>query len=146
MLLESDVLVAHLKKTDWLKDAATQIFGGLHEGTLRAEASSEVLHELVYVFQDIAPLSILKSNIAKLATTPNLIFIRPSCETYIMAVHLSETYGISSIFDAIHAATALGVEVPDHTVISTDNIYDRVPGLRRIDPRSLCMEEDSQKS
>ena len=137
MLLESDVFVAYLKTSDWLKDTATEILRMIEEGTMHAQASSEVLHELYYVFSDFAPLSTIKANFAKIVTIPNLRFIHPTCETYIMAIHLAETFNISSIFDAIHAATALGSEVSDHTIISTDKLYDRVTGLRRVDPRTI---------
>lgn len=42
-------------------------------------------------------------------------------------------YNLSSIFDAYYAITALN-QVPDHTIISTDIIFDSIPGIRRIDP------------
>jgi len=48
-----------------------------------------------------------------------------------------DTYGITSIFDAIYAATALSANVPDHTIISTDKTYDKIKGLKRIDPQKL---------
>jgi hypothetical protein len=42
----------------------------------------------------------------------------------------------ASIFDAYYAATALS-SVPDHTIISTDVVFDKVSGLKRVDPRNL---------
>lgn len=45
-------------------------------------------------------------------------------------------YNFSSIFDAYYAATALN-QVPDHTIISTDTVFDSIPGVRRIDPREI---------
>jgi hypothetical protein len=47
------------------------------------------------------------------------------------------SYGVSSIFDAIYAATALTERVPDHTIVSTDKVYDRISGVKRVDPREL---------
>ncbi len=59
----------------------------------------------------------------------------------IPALELVSSYGLTSIFDAIYAATALTDEVPDHTVLSTDNAYDRAPGIKRVDPRELQIPE-----
>jgi DNA-directed RNA polymerase subunit H (RpoH/RPB5) len=48
-----------------------------------------------------------------------------------------DAYGLTSIFDAIYAATTLSVNVPDHTIISTDKKYDLIKGIKRIDPQKL---------
>ena len=45
-------------------------------------------------------------------------------------------YKLSSIFDAYYAATCLNM-VNDKTIISTDKEYDKIAGIKRIDPRSL---------
>jgi len=45
-------------------------------------------------------------------------------------------YGITSIFDAYHAATTLN-QVPDHTIVSTDQVFEKISGLNRIDPHTL---------
>lgn len=49
-------------------------------------------------------------------------------------------YGLASIFDAYYTATALK-RVSDHTMISTDNIFDTVPGVRGLDPRDLMRRD-----
>ena len=130
--------MAYLKKSDWLKSTATRIIELIQEGKFPdAQASSELLHELYCVFSDHAPLSTLKANFARIVTIPNLEFIDATPETYISAVHLAESFSVTSIFDAIHAATALGPGVPDHSIVSTDEAYDRIAGLKRIDPREI---------
>ena len=45
-------------------------------------------------------------------------------------------YGISSVFDSYYAATCLLYD-EDKTVISTDHVFDKVPGIKRADPRDL---------
>ncbi|MEM1523401.1 MAG: hypothetical protein QXU69_10250 [Thermofilaceae archaeon] len=45
-------------------------------------------------------------------------------------------FKLASIFDAHYAATTLN-QVPDHTFITTDTVYDRIPGVKRVDPREL---------
>jgi len=49
---------------------------------------------------------------------------------------LMKQFNLTSIFDAYFAATALNA-VPDHTIISTDEVFDKVTGIKRRDPRTL---------
>ena len=138
MLIESDLIIAYMKKEDWLKETATKIFNAIEEDRLTGiQASSEVLHELYYVFSDYAPLSIIVANEARIATMKNITFIDPTRETYLCALNLMETYELKSIFDAIYAATTLLEKVPDHTILSTDEAYEKIKGIKRIDPRTL---------
>jgi len=138
MLIESDLIIAYMKKEDWLKETATKIFNAIEEDRLMGiQASSEVLHELYYVFSDYAPLSIIVANEARIATMKNITFIDPTRETYLCALNLMETYEMKSIFDAIYAATTLLEKVPDHTILSTDETYEKIKGIKRIDPRTL---------
>lgn len=45
-------------------------------------------------------------------------------------------FRLTSIFDAYYAATALNA-VPDHTIASTDEAFDKVTGIKRVDRRTL---------
>jgi len=138
LLLESDIFIAYMKKEDWLKKAATAIIEAIEKGKLSpVQASTEVFHELYYVFSDYVPLQTIIANEARIATINNVNFIAPEYLTYLTALSIMDTYGITSIFDAIYVATALSADVPDHTIISTDKKYDAVKGLKRIDPQKL---------
>jgi len=138
LLLESDILIAYFKKEDWLKSVANGIINAIEDGRLKnVQVSTEVFHELYYVFSDFASLQTMFINGAKLATIKNLVFIKPSYENYLSAMNIMDTYNLTSIFDAIYAATALSSEVPDHIIVSTDRTFDKIRGLRRIDPREL---------
>mgnify|MGYP001103857359 CR=1 FL=1 len=138
MLLESDIIIAHMKREDWLKKKATEIFEAIQDGRLKEiQLSSEVFHELYYVFSDYAPLSLILTNEAWLATVKNITFIDPTKEIYLSALDLMETYHMKSIFDAIYASTALSEKTPDHIIVSTDDVYGRIKGIQRIDPREL---------
>lgn len=138
MLLESDIFIAYLKREDWLKDTASRLLATIEEGKLgQVQVSTEVFHELYYVFSDFAPISVIAANHARLSTLRNLSFIKADAEIYLSALDLMETYSISSIFDALYAATALSNHVPDHAVASTDAVYDRIRGIKRIDVRKL---------
>lgn len=138
MLIESDLFIAYIKKEDWLKPKAEEIFSAISSKRLKGvQASSEVLHELYYVFVEHAPTSIILGNAARVATMENIEYIDATREIYLSALELLTTYELGSIFDAIYAATALTEMVPDHTVLSTDSAYDRIPGITRIDPRKI---------
>jgi predicted nucleic acid-binding protein len=138
MLIESDLFIAYIKKSDWLKSKAEEIFSAVSTGRLGVvQASSEVLHELYYVFVEHAPASTILGNAARMATMENIEYIDATREIYLSALELLSTYELGSIFDAIYAATALTEMVPDHTILSTDSAYDRVPGLTRVDPRKI---------
>lgn len=138
LLIESDIFIAYIKKEDRLKNAATAIIDAVENGKLtHVQASTEIFHELYYVFSDYAPLQTIIANEARIATIKNLTYITPDYATYLTALNIMDTYGVTSIFDAIYAATALSAKVPDHTIISTDIKYDAIKGLKRIDPQKL---------
>jgi len=138
MLIESNIFIAYMKKDDWLKEVATALINVIEKGQLApVQASVEIFHELYYVFSDYASLQTIMANVARIATIRNLDFIAPDYTTYLAALSVMGTYGITSIFDALYAAIALSAKVPDHTIVSTDSKYDAIKGLKRIDPREL---------
>jgi len=138
MLLESDIFIAYIKKEDWLKETATKLVQAVEDGRLTpAQVSTEIFHEIYYVFSDYAPVSVIMADEAKIATLKNVQFINPDSLIYLTALNIMETYGVRSIFDAVYAATALSANVPDHTIVSTDGTYDLIRGMRRLDPRKL---------
>jgi len=138
MLIESDMFIAYLKREDWLKESASRIFKAIEEGELKeVQASSEVFHEIYYVFSDYTSLDVIIGNQAWMAASERITYVDATREIYLSALDLMNNYGISSIFDAIYAATALTEKVPDHTIISTDKVYDRISGVKRLDPREL---------
>jgi hypothetical protein len=66
----------------------------------------------------------------------NLTFLDTTFEIDLLALALIRQYGFTSLFDAYYAATALN-QVDDHTIISTDTVFDCIPGIKRIDPRKI---------
>ncbi len=138
MIIESDLMYAYVKKQDWLKPTADIIFNAIVEGKLGSvHVSRMVLHELYYVSKNEGiDLNEYITRAASLTAIPYLSFHPTTVEVDLLALVLMKQYKVTSIFDAYHAATALNQE-PDHTVISTDHIYDNIPGITRIDPRNL---------
>jgi len=137
VLIESDILIAYIKKRDWLKPIATRIIDAIESGKIRVQASSEVLHELYYVFSDFASIDIILANEARISSIRNLEFVEPDPAIYLTALSLMETYELTSIFDAIYAATTLSPKTTDNKIISSDGIYDKIKGIERVDPREL---------
>ncbi len=138
MMIETDVLYAYVKKDDWLKPAAEQVISKIIQGELgTVYASRESLHEMYYVSKEEG-LSVdeLIARTAALTAIENLTFLETTPEIDLLALALIRQYRITSIFDAYYAATALN-QVPDRTIISTDTVFDAIPGVKRIDPREL---------
>jgi len=86
---------------------------------------------------EFTELDIIHTNFSKIRSLKNVEFLEANPETYILAVTLMQTYGIKSFFDAIYAAHTLSPECPDNTILSTDKVYDRIKGIRRVDPRKI---------
>ncbi|ADN50714.1 type II toxin-antitoxin system VapC family toxin [Vulcanisaeta distributa] len=138
MLIETDVLVAHLKDKDWLKNVADRLLLRVANGDFgEVLVSREVIHEIYYVLSraGLSKREIL-NRVGALTQIPNLKWIPTTVDIDLLALALMDQYGLTSIFDAYNAATCLLYD-RDRKIISTDSVYDRVVGLARIDPRSL---------
>jgi len=137
-LIETDVLYAYVKERDWLKPVAEKLINLIEKGVFgKVYASREVLHELYYVsMEEGVPLDEFIARAAAITGIENLVFLDTSYVVDLLAFTLMRQYNLSSIFDAYHAATALNM-TEDHIIISTDDAYDRIPGLKRLDPREL---------
>jgi predicted nucleic acid-binding protein len=137
-MIETDMLYAYVKKQDWLKETANNIILRIIKGDFgQVYASRESLHELYYVSKEEAvSTDELISRGAAITAIQSLTFLETTLEIDLLALVLMRQYGFTSIFDAYYAATALN-QVEDHTIISTDKVFDCIPGLIRIDPRKI---------
>lgn len=138
MIIETDMLYAYLKKEDWLKDTTNNVISRIIKGEFgQIFASRESLHEIYYVSKEegVSTDELIARGTA-LTAIKNLTFLETTFEVDLLALVLMRQYGFTSIFDAYYAATALN-QVIDHTIISTDKVYDCIPGLIRVDPRKI---------
>jgi predicted nucleic acid-binding protein len=137
-MIETDILYAYVKREDKLKPVAEKIIAKIVNGELGIiYASRESLHELYYVSKkEGVSLDEYIYRVAALTAIENLKFIETTYQIDLLALALMKQYRIESIFDAYYAATALN-QVPDHTIISTDEVFDAIPGIIRIDPQKL---------
>jgi len=137
-MIETDMLYAYVKREDKLKPVAEKIITKIVNGELgTVYASRESLHELYYISKkEGVSLDEYIYRAAALTAIKNLKFIETTYQIDLLALTLMKQYKIESIFDAYYAATALN-QVPDHTIISTDEVFDAIPGIIRIDPQKL---------
>jgi len=138
-MIETDMLYAFIKVEDWLRSTACNIISRVIGGEFgTVYVSREALHE-IYYFSKEEGVSIDEyiSRAATLTAIENLTFIETTYEIDLLALTLIKQYKVESIFDAYYAATALN-QVPDHTIISTDTVFERIPGIKRIDPREIA--------
>jgi len=121
-----------------LKPPANNVILKIARGELgTVYASRESLHEIYYVSREEGvSLDEIIARTAALTAIENLNFLETTWEIDLLALTLIRQYGLTSIFDAYYAATALN-QIPDHTIISTDTVFDTIPGIKRIDPREL---------
>jgi predicted nucleic acid-binding protein len=137
-MIETDMLYAYVKSDDWLKPTAEKLIQRIVRGDFGVvTVSREVLHELYYVsMEEGIGLEAYITRIVALTAISNLSFLDTTSEIDILAATLMKHFKLNSIFDAYYAATALNA-VADHTMISTDEVFDSVTGINRIDPRTL---------
>jgi predicted nucleic acid-binding protein len=149
-MIETDILFSHIKAEDGLKEDAETILRHVAAGRFgEVQVSREAIHELYYLLARTghAPADIL-SKVGALTRIANLSWASTTTDHDLLALSLVTTYGLSSIFDSYHAATCL-LEDPEHKMVSTDDAYDRIPRITRIDPRKLAAqirEEESKKA
>ena len=134
-MIESDVLFAHVKETDWIKQVADEFLTAVSLGRFGTVfASRESLHELYYLSgkANWKPSEAL-TKIGSLTQIRNLAWPATTTEVDLLALSLLATYDLSSVFDAYHAASCL-LHDPEHIIVSTDHVYDKIKNLSRISP------------
>jgi len=138
MMVETDTLYAYVKAEDWLKPVAIKLIQRIENGSLGVVyVPREVLHELYYVsMEEGVSIREFIARAAAVTAIKNLVFVETDYIIDLLAFTLMRQYNLTSIFDAYYTATVLN-KVPDHTIISTDTVFDKIPGIKRIDPRKL---------
>ena len=136
-LIESDLLLAIIKKEDRLKPAAERILEKIDSGELKGVyASTAVLQEVIFWFYNRQLLSELAKAVNVLSHLRNVEWIPITPEVCLTASLLINEYNTSP-FDAYHAATAIP---RDKTILSTEHIYNKIKGITRIEPTEFAKE------
>lgn len=137
MIIESDMFVAYSRKSDWLKRYADPIFELLRENKLALKTSAAALIELYYALEDLGfdKTSILGKQ-AEIAAIKGLSILPLTSEVLLAAQSIMKSFKVSGLFDAMYAAATLNQD-GERTILSTDEVYDRIAGIRRLDPRDF---------
>lgn len=131
VLIESDILLAAIKKEDRLKPAAEIILAKIESGELKGVyASTAAIQEIIFWFYNRQLLSELTKAVNALAHLRNIEWIQITPEICLTASLLISEYNASP-FDAYHLATAIS---KDKTILGTEHIYDKIKGIKRIEP------------
>jgi predicted nucleic acid-binding protein len=135
ILIESDLLLAVIKKEDRLKPAAERILDKIDSGELKGVyASVAAMQEIIFWFYNRQLFSELAKAVNVLSHLQNVEWAPITPEICLTASLLVNEYKISP-FDAYHAATAIS---RDKTVLSTEHIYDKINGITRILPTEFA--------
>ncbi len=132
-VIENDTIFAYLNELDPKFKVAERVFNRLKAGTLKASISSVALVEMELIYRSEGREAGLLKDMAALSSIPNATFEPLTPEVALSAVFLRQTFGLG-FFDSHYAATALTV---DKSILSFDRAYDRVKGLKRLDPTKI---------
>jgi len=137
ILIESDLLLAYIKKSDWLKPTAEKILNRVASGDIPdTYVSTATLQEIIFWFFNRNMHRELVQATNAITHIRNMRWIDLSPEICLTASMLIKEYEINP-FDAYHAATAVS---EDKTILSTEHVYDRIKGIRRIDPETYAKQ------
>ena len=135
ILIESDLLLAYMKKSDWLKPTAEKILSRVASGDIPgAYASTATLQEIIFWFYNRDMHRELVQATNAITHMRNMRWIDLFPEICFTASMLIKEYMINPT-DAYHAATAI---TKDKTILNMELVYDRIKGIRRIDPETYA--------
>jgi predicted nucleic acid-binding protein len=136
ILIESDLLLASIKREDRLKPIAKRILDGVNSGKLEGIYASVVtIQEIIFWFHNRQLLGEMVMAVNALIHLKNVDWIKLTPDICLTASALMNEYKVSP-FDAYHAATAI---FRDKEIVSTEHVYDRIKGVKRVDPKELVL-------
>ncbi len=128
-------MLAVIKSEDRLKPVAEKILDKVDSGELKGVyASTAVIQEVIFWFYNRELLNELAKAVNILTHLRNVEWIALTPEICLTASLLINEYNTSP-FDAYHIATAI---FRDKTILSTEHIYDKIKGIKRIDPTEFA--------
>ena len=135
ILIESDLLLAAMKKADRLKQTAERILEAVDSGRLKGVyASVAAVQEIVFWFYNRQLFHDMVEAVNVLTHLKNLEWVELTPEICLAASILMDEHKVSP-FDAYHIATAIS---RDKTILSTEHVYDQIEGIERIDPKEFA--------
>ncbi len=129
-LIELDVLLVFINRSDKHHEVASRVI----EAAISDESyylSSVALIEMSLIYRSRSMESELEEDLRLLLSIFNGRTTQLTPLEVMRATWIRRKYGLS-FFDSLHAALAMSL---DSTIVSFDEAYDGIEGLRRIDPR-----------
>jgi uncharacterized protein len=129
--IDSNIFIYAVGKEHPLKPGCIALIQRIRSGKITAVISTEIIQEILYRFQSIKnlPTGIQLSQ----AAIQLCSIILPVTETDLSrAIDILETSPTIQTRDAFHAAVMLNNDLRE--IVSTDSHFDRIPGIRRLDP------------
>ena len=131
ILIESDLLLAAIKKEDRLKPVAAKILEKIDSGDIKdVYASTATIQEIIFWFYNRQLFDDLIKAVNFLTHIRHIDWIPLTPQICTTASLLMGEYSLAP-FDAYHLATALSM---DKTILSTEHVYEKIKGVRRIEP------------
>jgi predicted nucleic acid-binding protein len=124
-------LLAAIKKEDRLKPVAAKILKKIDSGDIRdVYASTATIQEIIFWFYNRQLFDDLIKAVNFLTHIRHIDWIPLTPQICTTASLLMGEYSLAP-FDAYHLATALSM---DKTILSTEHVYEKIKGVRRIEP------------
>ena len=116
---------------------AENILENIDSGELKGiYASTAVIQEVIFWFYNRQLFGDLALAVNVLSHLRNVEWVAVTPEICLTASLLINEYQTSP-FDAYHAATAIP---RDKTILSTEHIYDKIKGIKRIEPTEFVKD------
>ena len=120
-----------------MKPTAEKILERIDCGELKGVyASTALIQEIIFWFYNRQLLGELTKAVNILTHLRNVEWIAITPEICLTASLLISEYNTSP-FDAYHLATAIS---RDKTILSTEHIYDKIKGIKRIEPSDFAKD------
>ena len=134
MLIETDLLIPIFKQSDRLAPLSEKILTDIQNGTNKGVYSSTAtIQEIVFWLYNQGLHRESVDAVNAINSLKNIEWIPITPKICIDATILIEQYKLSP-FDAYHASTALS---RDSIILSTDQAYDRINQINRLNPEEL---------
>ncbi|KPV62057.1 MAG: PIN domain protein [Candidatus Bathyarchaeota archaeon BA1] len=134
-VIELDMLIAFVNPLDKHHAITSNLFMKIRDRQIKnvsTTASAYLEYQLIHKARGYGE-SEIRRDLEMFRVFPNLGERNLSLNILIKASELRDKYGLS-FFDSLHAATAM---LTDQKVISSNQTYDRIAGLVRLDPQRL---------
>ena len=134
-LVELDVLMAFLDSSDPGHEEASRVVELAASGKADVLLSPACLIEISLLYRTLGMDAELESDLRLLLSIFRGRVGPLGPVEALRAARIRREHGLT-FFDSFHAASALSL--PDQSIVSFDRAYDRVAGLRRIDPADFA--------